>query len=76
MKLLLLYGLFLMPYNFHELRIKPIEANVYVCDSENSVAYHSKKTCGGLNKCTHDRIEVTVAIAKSKYKKRACKLCY
>ena len=53
-----------------------VEINVFVCDSKSSIAYHSKKTCRGLQKCNHEIIEVTKEKAITNYKKRACKLCY
>ncbi len=39
---------------------------VYICDSENAVAYHYTKNCRGIKPCTHDVLEVTVVKAKEK----------
>lgn len=39
---------------------------VYICDSENSVAYHYTKTCRGIKQCKHDVLEVTIDKAKEK----------
>ena len=50
--------------------------NVYICDSPKAIAYHSSKTCKGLNRCNHGIIEVTEKKAKEIYKRRKCKLCY
>lgn len=44
---------------------------VYICDSENSVAYHYDKTCRGIKPCKHDVLEVTIDQAK----KRGLRLC-
>lgn len=54
---------------------KPL-ANVYICNSSTSVAYHSKKDCRGLNRCTHTIIEVSEEKAAKEYSKRKCKVCY
>ncbi len=32
---------------------------VYICNSENAVAYHYDKTCRGIKQCAHDVLEVT-----------------
>ena len=55
---------------------RPGSIKVYVCDSSTSVAYHSSKSCKGLNRCTHQIIEVSKQDAIDKYGKRACKICY
>lgn len=52
------------------------DETVYVCDSSTSVAYHQKKNCSGLNRCTHEIITVTKTKAIDTYGKRACKICY
>ncbi len=49
---------------------------VYVCDSNTSVAYHSNRSCKGLNRCAHTIISVTENDAITRYGKRACKICY
>ncbi|MBO9681629.1 MAG: hypothetical protein J7502_02960 [Flavisolibacter sp.] len=51
-------------------------AKVYACDSKTSVAYHSRKDCGGLRCCRHTIIEVTGAEVQKNYGKRKCKVCY
>jgi hypothetical protein len=48
---------------------------VYICDSPNAVAYHSDKYCRGLQKCTHQVLEVTLKEAENK-NLRPCKICY
>jgi len=45
--------------------------NVYICNSENAVAYHYDKTCRGIKRCTHDILEVTKEEALEK-KLRLC----
>jgi hypothetical protein len=50
--------------------------NVYICNSKESVAYHSTKSCKGLNKCTHEVLTVTLQDAQDRYNRRACKMCY
>lgn len=52
------------------------DETVYICDSETSIAYHQKKSCSGLNRCTHEIITVTKTKAIDTYRKRACKICY
>lgn len=52
------------------------ETNVWICNSEKSVAYHSKKDCRGLNNCKHEIKEVTKTDAMNVYGRRACKICY
>ena len=42
------------------------EPKVFICDSENSVAYHLKKECRGLNACNEEIIEVTLEKAVGK----------
>lgn len=50
--------------------------NVYLCNSSGAAVYHSIKNCKGLTKCSHGIITVSKSEAVSKYKRRACKLCY
>lgn len=50
--------------------------NVYICDSKNATVYHSTKTCKGLQKCSHQILEVTIESATKTYNRRACKICY
>ncbi|HEY0031326.1 MAG TPA: hypothetical protein VGC65_11245 [Bacteroidia bacterium] len=50
--------------------------NVFICDSSASKAYHSSKTCRGIQKCTHEILEVTLKDAKGTYGRVACKVCY
>jgi hypothetical protein len=52
------------------------DVKVFVCDSTTSVAYHETKNCRGLNRCTHEIIQVTKRDAIENYGKRACKICY
>jgi hypothetical protein len=49
-------------------------SKVYVCDSNTSVAYYSKKECRCLNKCTHKIIHITQKETINDYGKRACKI--
>ncbi len=51
-------------------------ADVYVCYSATSVAYHSNQNCKGLSRCTHKIIAVSENDAIKKYQKRMCKWCY
>lgn len=70
-KVLLLSALLLVGFAF-----KGSDAKVFVCDSSTSVAYHSSKNCRGLQKCTHEIINVPKNDAINVYGKRACKICY
>ena len=54
----------------------PKETSVYICNSEKAVAYHSSKTCRGLNNCKHEILEVSKTDAVNAYGRRACKICY
>ncbi|MEI6949435.1 hypothetical protein V9K67_19770 [Paraflavisolibacter sp. H34] len=51
-------------------------ANVYVCVSTTSVAYHNQKSCRGLNRCTHQVVTVSEEKAVKEYGKRKCLICY
>lgn len=48
-----------------------VESNVFICDSPNSIAYHYKRDCRGLNNCKHEVKKTTVAEAE----KIGLKLC-
>lgn len=47
------------------------DSKVFICDSENSVAYHLTKDCRGLNACQEEIVEVTQENALE----RELKLC-
>ena len=51
------------------------ETYVYVCDSKTAYAYHSRKDCSGLNRCTHGILKVTLSDAINIYKRKPCKIC-
>jgi hypothetical protein len=51
------------------------KSKVYVCMSKTSVAYHSTKTCNGLNSCSHEIKSLSIQEAEN-YGKRPCKKCY
>lgn len=55
---------------------KPSTEKVFICNSSSAVAYHDTKLCNGLNRCTHEILEVTKKEAIDKYGRRACKICY
>ena len=44
---------------------------VYICDSENAVAYHYTKECRGIKLCTHEILKVT----KEEALEKKLKLC-
>ena len=48
------------------------ESNVFICDSENAVAYHYKKDCRGIKPCQEDILQVTTKEAQGR-KLRLCK---
>lgn len=50
------------------------KANVYICNTKSSYAYHSY-FCRGLNRCKSMVSKVTLSNAM-KYGYRACKICY
>ena len=50
------------------------EANVYICNSKSSYAYHSH-FCHGLNRCRSGFSKVTLSEAID-YGYQACKICY
>lgn len=39
------------------------DPKVFICDSENSIAYHLKKDCRGLSACKAEIVEVKKAEA-------------
>lgn len=47
-------------------------SKVYVCVGGSAYAYHLKKECRGLNRCTHSIKEVTLQEAKETYKRKLC----
>ncbi|MCW3083120.1 MAG: hypothetical protein JWP12_486 [Bacteroidetes bacterium] len=63
----------LLLFSFHA---RTPVANVYICDSKGSKAYHSSKTCRGIKICKHQVLEVTLKEATDVYKRIACKICY
>jgi hypothetical protein len=68
MKALLIFILSMTLYS-------PTGTKVFICDSPSSVAYHSTKYCRGLQKCTHEVLEVYETEAQNK-DLRPCKICY
>ena len=48
---------------------------VYICTGPKSYRYHSKRDCRGLNSCSGNIEEVTIAKAKS-MERTPCKICY
>ena len=56
-------------------RVFKKETYVYICNSNGAYAYHSTKTCRGLNRCTHEILKVTLADAVNVYKRKPCKIC-
>jgi hypothetical protein len=60
--------------NFHPAAFKK-ETYVYICNSSGAYAYHSSKTCRGLNRCTHEILKVTLSDAVNVYKRKPCKIC-
>lgn len=85
-KVLLLFAIFLVslsgfagakPVNHgksHLVAFKK-ETDVYICNSSGAYAYHSSKTCRGLNRCTHEVLKVTLSDAVNVYKRKPCKIC-
>ncbi|MDG1333023.1 MAG: hypothetical protein P8P74_11885 [Crocinitomicaceae bacterium] len=47
------------------------DTKVYICDSENAVAYHYTKECRGIKRCTHEILKVT----KKEAVEKELKLC-
>ncbi|MBR1792425.1 MAG: hypothetical protein IJ764_02130 [Bacteroidales bacterium] len=48
---------------------------VYVCVSETAYAYHAKRDCKFLSRCTHAVKAVSIEKAKELGKKKPCKGC-
>jgi hypothetical protein len=61
--------------SIHVTKIRERSFSVYVCDSKNSIAYHSSFDCTGLNRCVHDIIKISESQAKQ-IGLRRCKLCW
>ncbi len=51
-------------------------STVWICVGGSAYAYHAKKSCRGLDNCTHTIKEVTQSEAESIYNRRACKVCH
>lgn len=45
---------------------------VWICNSEGAYAYHYNKNCRGFSNCKHDIIQVSLAEAIKKGKKKLC----
>lgn len=52
------------------------ESKVWICTSSGAYAYHSKRTCRGLNNCKTDIVLVTKQEAIEKFRRKPCKICY
>lgn len=63
--------LFLWFALFSDLRTNQT-ANVYICDSSGAYAYHYKKNCPGIKRCTHNVKMVSLADARRRYKRKLC----
>jgi hypothetical protein len=51
------------------------ETYVFICNSNGAYAYHSTKSCRGLNRCTHEILKVTLSEAVNTYRRKPCKIC-
>ncbi|HLZ87140.1 MAG TPA: hypothetical protein VKQ52_07870 [Puia sp.] len=51
------------------------ETYVYICNSSGAYAYHSTKSCRGLNRCSHEILKVTLSEAVNTYRRKPCKIC-
>ena len=59
----------------HHSRPLKKETYVYICNSNTAYAYHSTKSCRGLNRCSHDILKVSLSEAVNTYRRRPCKIC-
>jgi hypothetical protein len=50
----------------------PQSTTVYICYSETAKKFHYRKTCRGLNACTHEIKQVSITDAKVKYNRTLC----
>jgi len=66
---ILAFSLFLLSFQSSS------NGNVFVCDSTTSYAYHRTENCRGLNRCSHQIIQITESEAQNRGK-RACKICF
>lgn len=48
---------------------------VFLCDSPSSKTYHSKQSCGGLSRCTHETKNMSETDAKH-IGKSSCAKCH
>ncbi len=44
---------------------------IYICDSPNAYAYHYNINCHGLNRCTHEIIEISQDELNESYSERS-----
>jgi len=50
-------------------------SKVYICTGPKATVYHSSVTCRGMNRCSGNKVAITVAKAE-KMGRRECKICY
>lgn len=74
MKKLLLLTLFCLPLLSMSTGIEKT-VSVYICTGPKATVYHASKECRGLNRCSGEVKEISLADAKE-MKRRACKICY
>ncbi|MDX1445582.1 hypothetical protein [Lishizhenia sp.] len=64
---------FFSSFQEKELPNTAVQSQVYICKSTSAKRYHLKKSCRGLNACTHDIIAVSLAKARNTYSRTLCK---
>ncbi|MGE4308921.1 hypothetical protein [Bacteroides sp.] len=74
MKKLLLLTFFCLPLLSMSTGIEKA-ASMYICTGPKATVYHASKKCRGLNRCSGEVKEISLADAKE-MKRRACKICY
>lgn len=55
--------------------VESASEQVYICTGPHAKVYHSSSSCKGLKKCSGQTKKVSVSEARSKYNRRACKIC-
>jgi hypothetical protein len=63
--------------SYHDqLALARTDGKVFICDSKTARAYRKDQNCRGLNRCTHEGVEVTKKEAEEDYGRVQCRVCY
>jgi hypothetical protein len=71
----ILLALFITSGSLMQSTYTKLAQEIYICNSNKAVAYHSDINCCGLQRCTHGIEKVSLKEAQERGL-RACKICY